>query len=119
MRWYKRIPGDSNAPPGMTVKATSVLRRPIFCAMVAGARYGLGMGSVGLSILKRPKPQGAGVELCSGLIGAVGKRPAVGKRERVRCDAENFFVVEDGFPGMDDTKCCPPERHAKQIHSGA
>ena len=27
MRWYKRIPGDSNAPPGMTVEATSVLRR--------------------------------------------------------------------------------------------
>ncbi|SFH23532.1 hypothetical protein SAMN05216299_103174 [Nitrosospira sp. Nsp14] len=43
MRWYKCIPGDSNAPPGMTVEATSVLRRPIFCAMMAGARYGLGM----------------------------------------------------------------------------
>ena len=57
--------------------------------------------------------------LCHGLIAVPGKRATVRQREGMCCDAENFFVVESGFSGVEDTKRRPPERHAEQIHSGA
>jgi len=51
---------------GIIMEATSVLRCPISCDMVAG-------GLVWLGILKQPKRGKRGLELCGGLIAEVGK----------------------------------------------